>query len=203
MTLTRHDPDSTMLAARALYFAANKFGDDGGYSDAWVTVKLGPVPVSFPNVSSRVRAVRYHDLHHIITEYDTDIIGEFEIAAWELGAGCKDFWAAWFLNLGSLTGGLLSAPRRTFRAFVRGRGSRSLYGEGLDELLAATVATVRARMGPGLTVQPAARAVDVGVFGVMAAAGAVFGGTVVLLGVVAAPVVLAWSAWRRRAGRSG
>jgi hypothetical protein len=198
MTLTRHDPAGTMLAARAVYFAVNQFGDDGGYDDAWVTVKLGPVPVSFPNVAGRVRAVRYHDLHHIITEYDTDIIGEFEIAAWELGSGCKDFWAAWFLNLGSLTGGLLSAPRRTFRAFVRGRGSRTLYGEDLEALLASTVATVRARMGPALTVQPPARPADVALFAGMAAVGGVFGSVVVALGVVAAPVVLAWTAWRRR-----
>ena len=125
MTLIHHDPDSTMLAARALYFRANQFGDDGGYGDAWVTVKLGPVPVSFPNAAERVRAVRYHDLHHIITGYDTDIIGEFEIAAWELGSGCKDFWAAWFLNLGSLTGGLLaphggaSAPSSAAAAAAR------------------------------------------------------------------------------------
>lgn len=203
MTLTRHDPAGTMLAARAVYFAVNQFGDDGGYNDAWVTVKLGPVPVSFPNVAGRVRAVRYHDLHHIITEYDTDIIGEFEIAAWELGSGCKDFWAAWFLNLGSLTGGLLSAPRRTFRAFVRGRGSRTLYGEDLETLLASTVATVRARMGPALTVQPPARPADVALFAGMAAVGGVFGSVVVALGVVAAPVVLAWTAWRRRSTADG
>lgn len=200
MTVTHPDPDSTMLAARAVYFAANDFGEDGGYGDAWVTVKLGPVPVSFPNVSGRVRAVPFHDLHHLVTEYDTDIIGEFEIAAWELGAGCKDFWIAWFLNLGSLAGGLLSAPRRTFRAFVRGRGSRSLYGEALEPLLTATVATVRARMGPALTAQPEARPADYVLFGAAAAAGAVFGTVVVGLGVVAAPVVLLWSAWRRRGG---
>ena len=198
MTLTRPDPDSTMLAARAVYFAANDFGEDGGYGDAWVTVKLGPVPVSFPNAAGRRRAVPFHDLHHLVTDYDTDIIGEFEIGAWEIGAGCKDFWIAWFLNLGSLTGGLLSAPRRTFRAFVRGRGSRSLYGEALEPLLSATVASVRARMGPALTVQPAARPVDVALFAAAAVAGVVFGGVTVVLGVVAAPVVLLWSAWRRR-----
>src|SRR5688572_7376869 len=92
----------SMSDARAAYFKANGFGADGGYSDAWVDFKLGPVPFPFPNTKARVRAVRYHDLHHVLTGYGTDILGEFEISAWEIGAGCKDFVAAWQLNLGGM-----------------------------------------------------------------------------------------------------
>ncbi len=190
------DPGSTMREARALYFVANDFGDDGGYGDAWVHIKLGPVPVSFPNAAGRARAVPFHDLHHVVTGYETDIIGEFEIAAWELGAGCKDFWAAWFLNSGSLTGGLLSAPRRTFRAFLRGRGSRSLYGEDLETLLADTVAAVRSRMHTSQAEQRRAGPADITLFGLSAALGVVTGSITVVLGVLAAPFVLAWSAGR-------
>jgi len=199
MAVTSHDPGSTMREARARYFVANDFGADGGYNDAWVNIKLGPLLVSFPNRGGRARAVPFHDLHHVITGYDTNIVGEFEIAGWELGAGCKDYWVAWFLNTGSLTGGLLRAPRRTFRAFVRGRGSRSLYGEDLDELLAATVATVRSRMGTTQAERRPAGPADVVLFGLSAAAGVITGSLTVVLGVLAAPVVLAWSALRRRA----
>ena len=67
MTIVHYDPEQTMRQARELYFAANHFGTDGGYSDAWVDLKLGPVPLPFPNTASRVRALRFHDLHHILT----------------------------------------------------------------------------------------------------------------------------------------
>lgn len=142
---TTYDPSLSLRAARKLYFAVNKFGDNGGYDDAWVDFKLGPIPFPFPNTPARIRAVKVHDLHHILTGYDTDLTGEFEISAWELGAGCKDFYAAWVLNLGGMTGGLVSSPRRIIRAFARGLASRSLYGLPLDELLELPVGEARAR----------------------------------------------------------
>ncbi len=148
-----------MLEARARYFAENGFGDDGGYGAKWVDFKLGPLPFPFPNSAARVRAVRYHDLHHVLTGYRTDFLGELEISAWEIGAGCKDFWAAWQLNLGGLAGGTLLIPRRTFRAFVRGRHAQSLYGLPLDELLGSTVGDVRAKLR--VEAAPAATAGDV------------------------------------------
>ncbi|XYH98084.1 hypothetical protein ACMHYB_61820 [Sorangium sp. So ce1128] len=146
MALVHCDEGLTMREARAVYFDVNRFGADGGYGDAWVDFKLGPLPVPFPNTRARVRAVRYHDLHHVLTGYDTSTIGEFEISAWELGAGCKDFAAAWQLNLGGLFAGLLSAPRRTVRAFLRGRRSESLYGRPFEALLDRTVGELRREM---------------------------------------------------------
>lgn len=140
---TTYDPSLSLRAARKLYFAVNKFGDNGGYDDAWVDFKLGPIPFPFPNTAGRLRAVKVHDLHHILTGYDTDLIGEFEISAWEIGAGCKDFYAAWALNLGGMTGGLLFSPRRIIRAFARGLASRSLYGLPLEELLEMSVGQAR------------------------------------------------------------
>jgi hypothetical protein len=141
-----HYPEAiTLREARKMYFDANKFGDNGGYDDAWVDFKLGPIPMPFPNTKSRIKAVRYHDLHHLLTGYDTDTIGEFEISGWEIGAGCKGYGAAWLLNLGGMAGGFFSAPRRVFRAFVRGRRQRTTYGENLDELLDLTVGEARQR----------------------------------------------------------
>lgn len=142
---TTYDPSLPMRAARKTYFAVNKFGDSGGYDDAWVDFKLGPIPFPFPNTAGRVRAVKFHDLHHILTGYDTDLIGEFEISAWEIAAGCKDFYAAWALNLGGLAAGLLCSPRRIIKAFARGLASRSLYGRELDELLDMPVGAARAQ----------------------------------------------------------
>jgi hypothetical protein len=141
------DPSLTLRAARTAYFADNHFGDDGGYQDTWVDFKLGPLPLPFPNTPARVRAVRYHDLHHLLTGYATDIIGEFEISAWELGAGCKDFWAAWQLNLGGLATGMWVAPRRIARAFFRGLASSSLYGLDFEPLLDRRLGELREEHG--------------------------------------------------------
>jgi hypothetical protein len=140
-------PDATLAEARSLYFARNGFGPNGGYDEAWVDFMLGPVPMPFPNTPARVRAVRYHDLHHVLTGYRTDFWGEMDISAWEIGAGCKDYAAAWQLNLGGLAGGALFKPGRTFRAFVRGRRAQSLYGKDFEPLLGRTVGDVRRELG--------------------------------------------------------
>lgn len=144
-----HDyaPESTLADARSRYFARNGFGPNGGYDEAWVDFMLGPVPMPFPNTPARVRAVRYHDLHHVLTGYRTDFWGELDISAWEIGAGCKDYAAAWQLNLGGLAGGAMFKPGRTFRAFVRGRRARSLYGRAFEPLLGKTVGEVRRELG--------------------------------------------------------
>jgi hypothetical protein len=130
-------------AARAEYFAANGFSEKG-YTDRFVKLQLGPVPVYIVNSSARVRSVRLHDLHHVLTGYDTDVPGEGEIGAFELGSGCADHWAAWYLNLNAITIALPLAPGRMLRAFARGRRSRCLYDREWDEtLLDETVGALR------------------------------------------------------------
>jgi hypothetical protein len=186
----QYDEGTALRDARARYFELNGFARDGGYGDAWVNIKLGPLPVSFPNSRERVRAVRYHDLHHVITGYATDNVGEFEISAWEIAAGCKDFWMAWFLNLGGTAAGLVRAPRRTFRAFVRGRHSRTLYGLPLEELLDAKLRDVRQRMGLEDAEGQRPRASDAALFALAVLAGLVAGTGLLVLGTLAAPVVL-------------
>ncbi|WP_437676238.1 hypothetical protein [Sorangium sp. So ce131] len=197
MALAHYDEGLTMREARAIYFKVNGFGADGGYSDAWVDFKLGPLPVPFPNTKARVRAVRYHDLHHVLTGYDTSTIGELEIAAWEVGAGCKDFIAAWQINLGGLVAGLLAAPRRTARAFFRGRRGESLYGRPFEALLDRTVGELRREIGVGAPdARPAAGDVLWLALASLAGLGmAAFGLAVAL---VAAPIGIATLALRRR-----
>jgi len=137
---------SSVRAAREQYFAANGFST-ASYSDDWVTLKLGPLPVSFPNTSSRKRAIPLHDLHHVATGYATTWVGEAEIGAWEIAGGCTNHWAAWALNAGGFAYGLVLAPRRVYRAFMRGRKSRTLYHTGWDDsLLELSVAELRERL---------------------------------------------------------
>jgi len=132
-----------MRAARTEYFDRNNF-KDGGYNDAWVSLKVGPIPFGFPNTKSRVRAVKLHDLHHVLTEYDTTWTGEAEIGAWEIASGCADHYAAWLLNMGAFAIGLIIAPGKVYRAFLRGRSSANLYKRTFsDELLAENVGHLR------------------------------------------------------------
>jgi hypothetical protein len=133
----RYDPEQTLAEARELYFEANGFPAGGGYEAKWVDFELGPIPMPFPNTEGRRRAVKVHDLHHVLTGYRTDIWGELEISAWEIGSGCRDHYAAWLLNLGGMASGMLSVPRRTIRAFLRGRKSTNLYATAFDDVLLA------------------------------------------------------------------
>lgn len=151
---TSGTPGESLRQARARYFAANGF-DEQGYADRWVRLMAGPVPIYFPNSAARVRSVRLHDLHHCLTGYATTWTGEAEIGAWEIGGGCVDHYAAWVLNLLAVAIGLVIAPHAVWQAFVRGRRGRNLYDtEFCDALLDGDVEAMRRDLGLD---QPAAR----------------------------------------------
>jgi hypothetical protein len=139
---------ATLREARAQYFRQNGVKEDGGYADKWVKIKLGPVPVVFPNTNGRRSALLQHDLHHVATGYDTTLVGETEIGAWELASGCRHYYAAWILNMGAVVTGLFLAPRRVGRAFLRGRRCTNLYQLGIDAgWPEETVGGLRQRLG--------------------------------------------------------
>ena len=134
--------------ARARYFAENGFGD-GGYDDRFVVLRVAGVPaLVFPNTKQRVRSVRIHDVHHVLTGYPTSWRGEGEIAAWELASGCRDHWAAWVLNFWAALIGLVIAPGSVWRAFRRGRATRNLYEREWDDgILDRSVGELRRELG--------------------------------------------------------
>lgn len=143
----RFAPGLTLGEARARMFELGGLGDDGGYNDAWVKMKLWRIPLAFPNTEGRRQAVRFHDLHHVLTEYPTTWRGEFEIAAWEIAGGVRRFWAGWLLDMLGFACGLVVFPRAVYRAFVRGRHSTNLYGDVWDEsILGRRVGVVRRRL---------------------------------------------------------
>ena len=139
---------TTLREARARYFRENGFEEDGGHADRWVRIKLGPVPLSFPNTRGRRVALLPHDLHHVATGYATTLVGEAEIGAWELASGCRTYYAAWVLNLGAVVIGLFLAPGRVLAAFRRGRRCTNLYHLGVDTGWPdETVEALRRRLG--------------------------------------------------------
>jgi hypothetical protein len=133
--------------ARDEYFAANGFSETG-YSNSWVKLALGPLPLVMWSPPARRRAIPLHDLHHVATGYATTWAGEAEIGAWEIAAGCGDYSVAWLYDAAAFAFGIVVHPRRTYRAFMRGRHSRSLYCHGgwRDELLELDVAELRAEL---------------------------------------------------------
>ena len=165
--MARYPDDLSLRTARALFFRESKLGPDGGYGNRWVRVETKPIPFYFPNWPSRVAAARLHDLHHIAAEYETDWPGEAEIAAWEIASGCAGYHAAWLLNFGGFGAGLVLAPKRLFRAFLRGRRAETnLYKTGFDDsgLDDITVGMLRDQLGLRAPVL-SPRAEDLALFG--------------------------------------
>jgi len=161
--------------ARLAFFQHNRFGKNGGYNEPRFTVTLGCWQLSLPNSPARIRAVKYHDIHHILTDYKTCLRGEAENSAWELASGCGGHSTAWFLNLLPFAIGLMLAPSRLWRAFVRGRQSSNLYDDHLnDEILNETLGVLRDRLHLNRRRSPAAL-VDTALFGATALASLVVG----------------------------
>ena len=143
-----YEPEMTLAEARAEYFRQNDFGEDGGYAERWIKVKVWRVPIWLPNTTGRVQAVKLHDLHHVLTEYPTTWRGEAEISAWEIGSGgLQKFWAGWWLDLMNVAQGLIVNPRGVYRGFMRGRKTSNLFAADFnDKLLKSLVGEYRHRL---------------------------------------------------------
>lgn len=143
-----YDNKSTVREGVQEFFRRSGFSADS-YEAKWFTLKFGPVPIHLPNIPSRVKAVKVHDIHHVLTGYPATWPGEVEIGAWEVATGCGTYWAAWFLNFGSLGIGLFLCPGRMFRAFRRGLRSRTNLYHGFDYEMALNtdIETLRKDIG--------------------------------------------------------
>jgi hypothetical protein len=154
-------PDAlTMREARDHFLASNGFRVED-YSAPSYTVTFWRLPLRLPNTKAHQWATPLHDLHHILTGYRTDWIGEAEIGAWELRAGCKTLVVYWLDAAGAAIG-LFISPARVWRAFLAASGQRTLYSDpALCELvLQMTVGEVRAQLGippGGLKTNPPAK----------------------------------------------
>lgn len=142
----------SMREARDLYFQRNGFSL-AGYSAPTFTLRFLGIPVTFPSTANRRRALPWHDLHHILTGYGTDWIGEAEIGAWELRAGglslARFGMVVYWLDGAGVVLGMLISPRRMWRAYRAARGQRTLFPETepYDTLLEISVDALRRRLG--------------------------------------------------------
>ena len=116
-----------------------------------VKVTFWGITFSVPNPPSRKLAVRFHDLHHIMTGYGTDPAGEGEISAWELRKGIRvfGFYVQCIIFLGTLLG-LVHSPRKTWRAWSASKSSIPLPPVSLERyeyLLTLNLGELRALYG--------------------------------------------------------
>ncbi len=111
-----------------VFYQQYNLGPDGGQSIPYVRVEITKkIVIYFPNFGARKKAVLKHDIHHLATGYPSTFKGETEISAWEIGSGCRRYWAAYVLDLHGMMMGIPFNPVGVFKAFVRGRRTRNLY----------------------------------------------------------------------------
>ena len=125
--MSAYNPSITLRQALDIFFAKHNLGEEGGLNSNWAYLDFKWFRIPFPNPESRKKALIFHDIHHIVTGYESDWQGEAEIAAWEVSTGCGEYGAAWFLDTGGIAMGVIFFPRKTFRAFIRGRRTKNLY----------------------------------------------------------------------------
>lgn len=143
-----YDENLTIRKALAQLFERFGFKDDA-YTAKKFAIFIGKVGIYLPNTPGRVWVARFHDIHHVLTGYSANWKGEAEIGAWEIATGCRSSFVAWFLNSGAVVVGLFLWPAAVWRAFKRGRRTRTnLYHDfDYDTLLTMTVRELRQTIG--------------------------------------------------------
>jgi len=143
------------------HYVSNNLSTDGDCENKrWALLSLGRVEVRVKNFDWRRRALMRHDLHHLITGYRCTAAGEFQIATWEFAAGRFPNVLSTLFCLPLVGVGAVAIPRRSFRSYVLGRRSRTLYAiYSDDELLASNVTELRLRCLP--SIPPSATVVDI------------------------------------------
>ena len=109
--------------ALEVYLNENGFTEEEYDLDV-VRVTFWGLTFSLPNPPSRKLAVRFHDLHHIMTGYGTDPVGEGEISAWELRKGIRVFgvYVQVIIFFGTLLG-FIHSPRKIWSAWSASKSS--------------------------------------------------------------------------------
>src|SRR5262249_58177290 len=111
----------TVRDGRDRFLAENRIGLDS-YTAPGYRLYIGKLSVVLPNAG----LLYLHDLHHVATGFGTGLIGEAEVSAYELRAGCRSVMVH-ILCIGAVLLGMIIAPRRILRAWKRSRGAQTLY----------------------------------------------------------------------------
>lgn len=150
MVLTADINNITPKELLADFYKKYDLGDDGGQSKSYVKIDLTKnFYFYFPNFDARRKAVFKHDIHHLVTGYESVMKGETEISTWEIASGCKSYWAAFIINMqGMIMGIPMLNIKGIFNAFKRGRRTENLYSDIFTEeqVLNMTIAEIRTHL---------------------------------------------------------
>jgi hypothetical protein len=136
----------TVGEALADFRRANGLAEDEAVRSSW-TCRVGPIRIRLPNFKWRRQAILAHDLHHVLTGIPCGMRGEFQMAAWEFGAGPMPHWGAALFCLPLVLVGLFWSPRRIAQAYRAGRRSHSLHNsKAIDDLLTMPLHLARANL---------------------------------------------------------
>lgn len=149
-TAESYPPEMTLADARDRYLAENGFTQET-YTETWARVPLWfGLHIWVPSPKIRQRALRMHDLHHVLTGYGTDLAGEAEISAWEFRRGLSGLgpYVGSIVIVG-LIQGMVLRTRRTRMAYDASSSARSLFNAHYtyEPLLTRTLGDVRAELG--------------------------------------------------------
>ena len=143
LTMTVHDALGEYFERRGVKPTGESV--DEWLRENWVYMSVRGYRIPVKPLYGYKKVVVLHDVHHLVTGYDTSWTGEFEVAAWELGSGgCGSFLLMWNNRILTVLLGLLFAPRRTWRAFRRGIGQRNVYRLDCRTVLARELDDLRA-----------------------------------------------------------
>jgi Coenzyme Q (ubiquinone) biosynthesis protein Coq4 len=84
------------------------------------------------NFEWRRRALAFHDLHHVVTDYPCTMKGEMQVATWEFAAGSFPNIFAKLFCLPLVALGAVLIPWKLFAAYRNGTRSKSLFAQQLD-----------------------------------------------------------------------
>lgn len=107
---------------------------------------LGFIKVPFINLQARKNILHLHDLNHILFGFNTDLKGEAQLAAMELGSGFpKPHRIGYLYSPFALLPGLLLCPLKVFKAFQKGRKVKNSCHAKMTkaELLNSTVIEIK------------------------------------------------------------
>jgi hypothetical protein len=125
----------TVKEALIGFYKFNSLNLTQDFESHCVRVYIGCILAPVPNVNARKKYLKFHDLHHIMSGYGIDRIGESEISAWELGSrSCRKPLIS-IMNLFALSTGFILSPAKVMAAFYRGCRSKNLYylADGISE----------------------------------------------------------------------
>ena len=137
--------DLSVSEALRRHYAGSNWLADGGCADhRWTLLRAGPVEVRLKNFRWRKQALLRHDIHHLLTRYPCTATGEFQIAAWEFAGGRFPHVLSTVFCLPLVGLGAVAIPKRSFRSYVLGRRSKTVYAiHSTQDLLASSVAELR------------------------------------------------------------